>query len=78
MRREDVVEKLKDLIESQSEIVVTDYDKPLDIDSYLMMLIITFVEEEMGVQLDMDKLDFDDFKSLNTFADMILGDEKAA
>jgi len=36
------------------------------------MLIITYVDEEMGVRLDMDQLDFDDFKSLNTFTDLVL------
>jgi acyl carrier protein len=72
MEREDVASKLKYLIEEQSELVISNNDDQLDIDSYMMMLIITYVDEEMGVRLDMDQLDFDDFKSLNTFTDLVL------
>ena len=42
-----------------------------------MMLVITFVQDDMGIQLDMDKLDFDAFTSLNTFADLVLEAAKA-
>ena len=72
MEREEVASKLKYLIEEQSELVISNNDDKLDIDSYMMMLIITYVDEEMGVRLDMDQLDFDDFKSLNTFTDLVL------
>ena len=72
MEREEVASKLKYLIEEQSELVISNNDDKLDIDSYMMMLIITYVEEEMDVRLDMDQLDFDDFKSLNTFTDLVL------
>ena len=72
MEREDVASKLKYLIEEQSELVISNNDDQLDIDSYMMMLIITYVDEEMGVRLDMDQLDFDDFKSLNTFTDLVI------
>lgn len=72
MEREEVASKLKYLIEEQSELVISNNNDELDIDSYMMMLIITYVEEEMDVRLDMDQLDFDDFKSLNTFTDLVL------
>jgi len=36
-----------------------------------MTLIISFVNDEMGVVLDMETLDFDAFTSLNTLADLI-------
>ena len=72
MNRSDIAAKLKTLIESQNDIVIHSYDDDLDIDSYMMMLIISYVEEEMGVRLDLEKLDFDAFKSLNTFAELVL------
>ena len=63
--------ELKALIEKQEDIKIENYDQELDIDSYCMMLIITFVDEKLGVSLDMDVLDFDDFKSINTLLDLI-------
>ena len=72
MERQEVATKLKNLIEDQSEIVIGNIDDELDIDSYMMMLIITYVDEELGVRLDMDELDFDNFKSLNTFTDLVM------
>ena len=72
MNKADVTEKLKKLIQDQDGITIESPDQNLDIDSYTMMLIIMFVEEEMGVQLDMDTLDFDDFLSLNRLADLVI------
>ena len=64
-------QELKALIEQNSEIKVDSFDQELDIDSFAMMLVITFTEEKLGVQLDMDVLDFDDFKSINVLVDLI-------
>lgn len=75
MEHATLVEKLKKLIEEQDNITIERPDQQLDIDSFTMMLIITFVDEDMGVQLDMDILDFDDFKSLNDLANIV---EKAS
>jgi len=71
MEHATIVEKLKKLIEEQDNITINGPDQELDIDSYTMMLIITFVDEDMKIQLDMDTLDFDDFKSLNTLANIV-------
>ena len=71
MKRPDVVEKLKNLIEQEREIIIDNDDQKLDIDSFTMTLIISFVNDEMGVVLDMETLDFDAFTSLNTLADLI-------
>ena len=71
MKRPDVIEKLKNLIEQEREIVIDNDDQKLDIDSFTMTLIISFVNDEMGVVLDMETLDFDAFTSLNTLADLI-------
>lgn len=72
MDKQEIGSKLKKLIEEHSEIVISNDDDKLDIDSYTMMLIISYVDEELGVSLNMDELDFDDFKSLNTFTDLVL------
>ncbi len=71
MKRPDVIEKIKNLIEQEREIVIDSDDQKLDIDSFTMTLIISFVNDEMGVVLDMETLDFDAFTSLNTLADLI-------
>ena len=71
MKRPDVIEKIKNLIEEEREIVIDNDDQKLDIDSFTMTLIISFVNDEMGVVLDMETLDFDAFTSLNTLADLI-------
>ena len=77
MIREDITSKLKVLIEEQTETTIASADQALDIDSFTMMLIITFVKEDLGVELDMNTLDFDAFKSLNTFADLVVQVEAA-
>jgi acyl carrier protein len=77
MERTEVISKLKNLIEEEREIKIASNDQELDIDSFAMTLIIGYVEEEMSVQLDMDKLDFDAFTSLNTLADLVFS-EKAS
>jgi acyl carrier protein len=72
MDKTEIIKKLKDFIEKQDNIVIEDANQRLDIDSYTMMLIIMFVDEDIGVQLDMDTLDFDAFLSLDTFASIVL------
>ncbi len=72
MNREELIAKLKELIEKETQEEIKSPDEELDIDSFTMMLIITFADVELGVTLNMDSLDFDAFKSLNTFADLIL------
>ena len=75
MKRSDVIEKLKNLIEEEREITIVDNDQKLDIDSFTMTLIISFVNDEIGVVLDMETLDFDAFTSLNTLANLIKTEE---
>mgnify|MGYP001377746929 FL=1 len=71
MKRSDVIEKLKNLIEEEREITIDANDQKLDIDSFTMTLIISSVNDEFGVTLDMETLDFDAFTSLNTLADLV-------
>ena len=75
MERTEVISKLKNLIEEEREIKIASNDQKLDIDSFAMTLIIAYVGEEMSVQLDMDKLDFDAFTSLNTLADLVFSEK---
>ena len=75
MKRSDVIEKLKNLIEEEREITIDANDQKLDIDSFTMTLIISSVNDELGVTLDMETLDFDAFTSLNTLADLVEAEE---
>ena len=75
MERTGVISKLKKLIEEERGIKIASNDQKLDIDSFAMTLIITYVGEEIGIQLDMDKLDFDAFTSLNTLADLVFSEK---
>jgi len=75
MKRSDVIEKLKNLIEEEREITIDANDQKLDIDSFTMTLIISSVNDEFGVTLDMGTLDFDAFTSLNTLADLVEAEE---
>lgn len=67
----DVLQKLKDLIEDECEITISGPEEKLDIDSFMMMLIITFVDDEFEITLNMDDLDFNSFKTLGLMGDMI-------
>jgi len=72
MEKNEVVSQLKTLIEDQTEKKIKDENENLDIDSFTMMLVITFAHQKLNVKLDMETLDFDQFKSLNDLASVIL------
>ena len=72
LQRSEIAQQLKNLIEESREIIINGNDEKLDIDSFTMMLVIMYVKETFGVQLNMEKLDFDAFNSLNTLADLVL------
>tara|TARA_B100000214_G_scaffold327671_1_gene266352 strand:- start:1678 stop:1917 length:240 start_codon:yes stop_codon:yes gene_type:complete len=78
MNRETVTEKLKTFMETECKIQIESDDKELDIDSFNMMLIITYVDSDLGITLDMDRLDFDAFTSLNTLTDLVLSEASVA
>ena len=63
---------IEDIYEKQTEKSIKDEFVDIDIDSFTMMLVITFADQELGVKLDMEKLDFDKFKSLNDLAKVII------
>ena len=72
MEKSEVLKELKNLIEGQTEEKIKDENQNIDIDSFTMMLVITFAHQKLNIKLDMDKLDFDQFKSLNDLADVII------
>lgn len=77
MDRSKIAAELKGMIEELDEITIEAADQQLDIDSFTMMMIISFVKEEMEVQLDMDTLDFDAFISLDTLTDLVFAESSA-
>ncbi len=66
--------KVRELIEGELQISIQGDDEELDIDSFTMMLVITFIEDEAGVKLDMDSLDFDAFTSIATLKKLAYGE----
>ena len=72
MEKSEVLKELKNLIEGQTEKKIKDENQDIDIDSFTMMLVITFTHQKLNIKLDMDKLDFDQFKTLNDLADVII------
>ena len=72
MQKLEIISRLKELIEGQTEKKIESPDEVIDIDSFTMMLVITFAHQKLNIKLDMEKLDFDQFKSLNDLADVII------
>ena len=76
MKKEQIINQLKELIEEQTEKRINNNDEDINIDSFTMMLVITFADQKLNIKLDMDTLDFDKFKSLNDLANLILTNKK--
>ena len=72
MEKEKIITQLKELIEDQTEKKINSSKENIDIDSFTMMLVITFADQKLNVKLDMENLDFDKFKSLEDLANLIL------
>jgi acyl carrier protein len=71
MDRSDISGKLKTFLETECRVAVPTADAGLDIDSFNMMLIITYAGEELGAELNMDSLNFDALMSLDSLSDLI-------
>jgi acyl carrier protein len=54
MEKNEIVSQLKTLIEDQTEKKIKDENENLDIDSFTMMLVITFAHQKLNVKLDME------------------------
>ena len=76
MKKEQINTQLKELIEEQTEKKINNNDEDINIDSFTMMLVITFADQKLNIKLDMDTLDFDKFKSLNDLTNLILINKK--
>mgnify|MGYP000229895596 CR=1 FL=1 len=76
MEKKIIINQLKELIEEQTEKKINSFDENIDIDSFTMMLVISFADQKLKVKLNMDTLDFDKFKSLNDLANLILENKK--
>ena len=72
MEKEKIITQLKELIEDQTEKKINSSKENINIDSFTMMLVITFADQKLNVKLDMENLDFDKFKSLEDLANLIL------
>jgi acyl carrier protein len=72
MEKNEIIGQLKTLIEDQTEKKIKDENENIDIDSFTMMLVITFADQKLNIKLDMETLDFDQFKSLSDLADVII------
>ena len=72
MDRSDIFDKLKACLETECKVAVPAADAGLDIDSFNMMLIITYADEKLGIDLDMDRLNFDALMSLDNLTDLIV------
>ena len=72
MEKNEIISQLKTLIEDQTEKKIKDENENIDIDSFTMMLVITFADQKLKVKLDMETLDFDQFKTLSDLADVII------
>ena len=76
MEKNKIIEEVKKVIEKQMEIEIKDPGENFDIDSFTVMLVITFADQKLNVKLNMETLDFDKFKSLNDIADTIINNKK--
>ncbi len=61
---------LRSLIEGELKIQVTSESQELDLDSYTMMMVILFIEEQSGIPVNLDDLDFDAFTSLSSLTSL--------
>ena len=72
MEKNEIINQIKEVIERQMEIEIKNPDENIDIDSFTMMLVITFADKELKVKLDMETLDFDKLKTLSDIAETII------
>lgn len=72
MNEDDVIAELRQFLHQNDRADIVGEDQPLDLDSFLTLLVITYAKEEMGVTLDTSTLDFEAFSTLRTLADLIV------
>jgi acyl carrier protein len=76
MNREHIAEGITKLIEGDLKIKIKSPDQDLIgskiLDSFAMLLVISFIKKEFKVELQMESLDFDAFMSIHSMADLVL------
>ena len=51
MKKEQIITQLKELIEEQTEKRINNNDEDINIDSFTMMLVITFADQKLNIKL---------------------------
>lgn len=69
------VDKIRNFLEKETQRVIetndTDLIKLGVLDSFSMIKLINFIETDLGVKIDMEELNPDNFNSVNTIVSMI-------
>ena len=55
MEKNKIIEEVKKVIEKQMEIEIKDPGENFDIDSFTVMLVITFADQKLNVKLNMEQ-----------------------
>lgn len=71
MDKAAAMERIKAIIEEQNAITIAAEADGIEVDSLTILLIFTYARETLGISLDSDKLDFDNFASLATIEDTV-------
>lgn len=71
MDRTVAMARIKAIIEDQNDTVVAAATDRIEIDSLTILLILTFAQNTLGISLETEKLDFDNFESLATIEDAV-------
>ncbi|MBF0141974.1 MAG: hypothetical protein HQL57_03675 [Magnetococcales bacterium] len=70
MKREEIVERLKARL-AKEKIVIREETDPLDLDSFLIVELIAWAQDELGIALDVAAMDFSVFASFDALAEHI-------
>ena len=77
MDRQQAMAEIVRLIEEQNRITVSGRDEKLEIDSFTIILILTFADQKLGIDVDTTSLDFDDFSTLARIEQTVFGNGDA-
>ncbi|HUU26532.1 MAG TPA: hypothetical protein VM123_01855 [archaeon] len=71
MDREKCIKEIQSWYKEETGRELIDADQELNIDSATIVKLINFVEYDLDINIDMDKLNFKSFKTINSFLDSI-------
>ena len=72
LERPEIARQLREVIEEERRIVIANDDEKLYIDSFTMVLVVMFIKENLGIQLNLENLHFDETPSINALVDLVL------